>query len=393
MSDLRQELARAADLAQPYGDAAAAIRADRRRRTWRAGVTGAVAALAVVGVVVATVQVGRPTSAPVLPADPSPSVTGAGFWVGQTAMAPAWLPDAPPLPRDRAVGRGALLLFAPGDNGPANFNLLTEDGKQYRLAAPSGYVEPSVRLSPNGRWLWWANAQGSTIRDLTGTRMKVLAKVPVALVSPNGEWMLGYQDAVAAMVVRAADMRVSEQNGYSYLSAILNDGNVLAIDQQVQKGASVLSLAVQDRDGQTVRRLRVDATALLKANESVAIYSDDGWGSQYAQARIVVGDGLGAVQLSSKSAGTDIGSVVVFSLADGAVVRRIDGSVAEGIHLPGIDVLGPEWYLIGFVDGALLTRHATNQSSQLEVIDPVTGELRGVRGVPEGTSAFAPGDV
>jgi len=127
----------------------------------------------------------------------------------QTGLPGADAPP-PPLPADRAVGRGVLVYRPCADCGAW---LVTESGERYDVpaapeppttapaldASPMAAAPPpppppdpmfGLRLSPDGRWLARSGYGGLTLRDLTGTGVQLLGTGEAGAWSADGRFLV-----------------------------------------------------------------------------------------------------------------------------------------------------------------------------------------------------------
>jgi hypothetical protein len=188
MTGLREHFAETAQRAKYYDVAGVVIRRARRRR--RIGQAGAAMAAVLVAWVSVAVAVGGPPRtfgvADVVDAT-GPAVAGRLDWLPPTFTVPA---DPPPLPKERGVGRGALVYCPTEACRPV---LLTSDGASYA-------VPGDVRgLSPDGRWLAYAEAGELVLRSLTDTQAQRVVDSDVVGWAPSG--------ATAVLTERRADGR------------------------------------------------------------------------------------------------------------------------------------------------------------------------------------------
>ncbi|GAA3752063.1 hypothetical protein GCM10022225_40480 [Plantactinospora mayteni] len=187
MSELRDMLGEVAEQAKVYDVTGRAVRVARRRRR-AARLAPVAAAVAVVALGTVAVVGLRPDP----PVGPAAVAVPAVDWLPDRLDVPASGPD--PLPASGPVDRGVLVYADLRPGGPAPV-LLTEDGRQYRLAEPvtsaQGYSHTRPTLSPDGRWLGEQRDGRYVLRDLTGTARHQLADgfSPVAW-SPESRWLL-----------------------------------------------------------------------------------------------------------------------------------------------------------------------------------------------------------
>jgi hypothetical protein len=183
MTDLKELLDGVAGQAKLYDGMERAITVARRRR--RALRLAPVAAAVVLAVALVAVWV---------PLHRQPG--------GSDVAAPGeltWLPGRvgvpeqplPPLPADRAVAPGVLTYMA---YDPPNFGgatLLTEDGRQYRLAGRGEEPFSATGISPDGRWLLTVRGGKAVLRDLSGAAERQIATGDGMGMSwsPDGRWL------------------------------------------------------------------------------------------------------------------------------------------------------------------------------------------------------------
>ena len=153
MTALKDLLTQVADEARLYDGTDRAVRAMRRRRT-AARLAPVAAALLVMVVVVSALALSRGS-------EPGPSPVAAGL---PTLLSPAHAP--PELPSDRGVGPASLAYLRRANiEDDGKLRLVTTGGRHYALP----WALRVVGISPDGRWVLWAESQWVVLRDLTGT--------------------------------------------------------------------------------------------------------------------------------------------------------------------------------------------------------------------------------
>jgi hypothetical protein len=225
--DLRRQLIELSQGARPAPDAEAILAKVRRRRRRQlvSSVAAAAAVLILVGVVTGLSWF-----------DPDPAPSGPPLRLSPFAVAPH---DAPVLPSDRGIGRGAL-VYTTCYTCPAF--LVAADGSQYQLAEietarravqgvlASGAASLPVTLSPDGRWLGFHESVGGVaLRDLSGTRVRHITWWPWAW-SLNGRFLFGQSPFGVGLV--ELDLRTGREqtvsNDYHPLLPVVEpDGNLL----------------------------------------------------------------------------------------------------------------------------------------------------------------------
>src|SRR5262249_51204818 len=120
-------------------------------------------------------------------------------------------------------------------------------------------------------------------------------------------------------------------------------------------------------------------TAVMNANEYVVEYPN----GEAVQSRIYVGSNFGVFQLSydyNETGYIETGAFIVFSLADGSVLGRID--------MPGFQPAQPGWTVRSVVDDRLIVLHAGSGVPQIaiETVDPASGEIE--ESLPVGTDTY-----
>jgi hypothetical protein len=294
--DLRQELAELAEGARSYADVDAALdRARRIRRRRRLTPAVAAVALAAVAAVVWTVVP--------MPADAPPSSSTLYPELPRLVEPPAEPPQL--LPTDRAVGEAALAYQCRGC--PAY--LVMPDGTHYRL---DDYADSdgsrAVALSPDGRWLGLATAEGFLLRDLTSTAYQTYGDFYSIAWSPNSRWLVGsYRGGSGYRVVDTATGELNGVDGarelHGMVPQVLDSGELVVLDEE--------SLALRFLDPNTgdVREIGTEVQSYDGAAPSALFVSAD-----VALAMFIRIDGD-----TFEPAGAQL-----ISLADGELVGRVD---------------------------------------------------------------------
>jgi hypothetical protein len=305
----------------------------------------------------------------------------------------AWQADAEALPIDRHVGTAAMLVSALTPGFGYVYNVMLQDGTQYRLTTPAANGPgvggpPTPMLSPDGRWLAWNTEEGAQVRNLTSAETKDLDGLSIYTWSPNGEWALASDLSSESRVValRTSDWQRSTTTGRAGnlgRVAILNDGNMLDFRQDAAQRGSAFSLAVLSPAGSEVREIEVDTAPVLNANEFAVEYSD----GRAIGPRVSFGTDFGVLQLSygyQDIGYAEVGPFVVFSLTDGTVHR---------IDMPGFTPASPNWSLEGVVDDELLVTQFGSGVPQIaiETVDPDSGVTQGSLRVAVGTHVLPRG--
>jgi hypothetical protein len=166
MTVLKDLLTQVADEARHYDGTERAVRALRRRRAAVRLAPVAAALLVVAAVAASTLAVSRDSES-------GPTRTVGGL---PSRLSPANSP--PELPSDRGVGPASLAyLLRASIEDDGEFRLVTTGGRQYALPRALRVVG----MSPDGRWVLWAESDRAVLRDLTGTE-----QVEFPAPTPNG---------------------------------------------------------------------------------------------------------------------------------------------------------------------------------------------------------------
>lgn len=351
-----------ADEARNYSNPDGVI-AEARRRRGRAAFLSTLAVVLIVIVGAGMVRLFTPSVADrSLPASPTDYPTQISAPTAST----------PPLPRT-AVGRGFLVLRCPG----CPPSLITTDGKQYTLPDDDG-TGPAA-LSPDGRWLQVQIDGASVLRDLTsertvslngtsawrwssdGLRLVVQSGQGWALLDPNTgastSINTGEQYWLPLGAVSAAEVIVGPQRG---------DGNYAT------QGARETVRVVDPSSGKTLRVLNLDASSLLKTNESIM-----GWmGLQNVQ--IFLSKDYIAIPLAGRGTGA-----ILFSLADGKALRRINFPADAGVE-------DDRWSVVGFGEiGLFGVRNRPQGSAEIVLAESAEGIHRIITVIPPSSMIYS----
>ncbi|WP_159104813.1 PD40 domain-containing protein [Plantactinospora sp. BB1] len=391
MSGLRDMFDEIAGQAKVYDVTGRAVRVARRRR--RAARLAPVAAAATVVTFGTVAVVGLRPDPPVAQTVVAvPTVD----WLPDRLDLPASGPDA--LPASGPVGPGVLVYadLRPGAPAPV---LLTEDGRQHRLAEPvtsaAGLSHTRPTLSPDGRWLGEQRDGRYVVRDLTGTTRHRLPDgfSPVAW-SPESRWLLLADN----LHEEAAPVRLDVTSG--------DQRPVTGLDGErwqplaVLPGDEVLFLGTSD---EPVRRTDVDLRQLevvggteptrLQLNLRRHLGSAESLGSETPR---VSPDGRALLFSVVEVADPEQGMP---GLDHGGDLIRVDltSKGVRRIPLPHSDRPGPaaaspspaaarDWWTepLGYLpEGVLLRlRTADGQGDALQVLDPATGAVNTVTELP-----------
>lgn len=321
--ELRQELADLAEGARSYADVDAALDRARRIRRRRAlvPVVAAVSLTAVAALVWTAVP--RPVDPPLSPASPYPELP--------SLVEPPAEPPAP-LPADRAVGAAALAYQC----GGCPVYVVMPDGTHYRLddyADPDGGRE--VALSPDGRWLGFATAEGFQVRDLTSTAQRTYDGFFGIAWSPNSRWLVGsYRGGGSSSygvmdTVSGALSRVEGASGLrGMVPQLLDSGEVVVLDEDS------LGLRFLDPDTGELREIDTEVQPYDGASPSALTISGDVGlvtfmriDDQTRRAEVL------GVQLVSLSNGESLGRLAAPESASFWYADRIDGEVLRTVRL------------------------------------------------------------
>jgi hypothetical protein len=383
---LKELLTELAEEAKPYDVRAKALRAGKRRRLARRATPGlvALAVLASVGLIAL-----RPTPAPTeyQPALPPP-IALPGYLAQITPQ-----PDAPWLPTDRALGRGALVYF----DRTQGYFLVTVDGAQYRLGKPPEPYASTYTLSPDGRWLVEAEHQGKSqtwLRDLTSTiSIEFDRYFTLVAWSPDGRWMVqGMYGAGDPGRVRLFDLHapVVDLNGLevdlhgfpqTQVASVMADGRLVL----AQLGTYAFpDLTIVDPHTLEQHRITVDITGHTSDEERLSL-------AETAAVNALVGlpqsltfttDGRVLLQLTRPESPPGerinrVGSsdVLVINLDRSAVTERWTLPARRPIpNSPHGD--WESWRAIRMLPEGLLLAHETTQKLlSWELFQPETGEV------------------
>ncbi len=358
----------------------AVIRSRRLRRTRVLAMTGA--AVAVIAVTVWSVAAPRHTAinppignSPTGQPTPTASVRDSEFPFESSAAFPADVvlldPAAPSLPTDRAVGN-ASFVFAQAQP-PVNY-LVTRDGRQYRIDPAMG--ESSI-ISPDGRWLTLRKDGVISVRDLTGTTYRATEIVFERWWSGDGRYHLGTdQSGYAVLDTQTWTMRPVGAGTDLFPFGVLDTGQVLVPDGTPAADRIPMRI-VNAPGGSTATRYTVIGSGRLRAGESL-IKSGGEWGVDLVDVR-VAGE-YGVVRIHRDTLQPPSSDFLVFSTADGRIVRRID--------VPSR--LSTGWYLTGTL--VTVIDHVSAPSDQLRTEFVVAIDLRDGH-VATVSRIHAPGDI
>lgn len=384
MIELREVFEAEAAGVPSYDVAGEVLRGARRRRRIRrvVPVAAAVVALAVAVPVVASAVSGA--RVPIVAGDGA-AIEGTLPWLPKR-LDPSG-PEPAPLPADRAVGPGALVWVPCRDTCAPR--LVTADGTQYTLPifrSRNGATPERSRLSPDGRWLSYPNADGSyTLRDLTGVQAVSTGSRHAVGWSADGQWAALTADPSdrGAEVVLRPDAHDDQQllpteqyHGQPSLPAderrslagLTNAGDAVFGPPQAHEIGGPVVLRVTDRTGVS-RTVAVATDGVLRPDEEVADQA------------VIASDGA-TVLLQVISVAGRIGTpgdLLRVDLADGAVLGRIRlPAPTTGTFVTGSPDTGPSGgehrTLVGSVaEGALLMHWRGDRPDQIELLDPATG--------------------
>lgn len=394
MHGFRNALGELAEQAKVYDVTGRAVRvARRRRRAARAAPVAAAVAVVVVGLVA------------VVGLRPGPSggldvaVPASVGWLPDRLEPPAAPPD--PLPGTGVLGRG-VLLYGSSERGAEQPVLLTEDGRQHRLAERvtskdgTSYTHPS--LSPDGRWLGEQRAGRYVVRDLTGTTRFELGNghAPVAW-SPDSRWLL----LVDNLDESAPPVRLDLASGREQVVplgdreqwrpvAVLAGGDVL-LDQiwrDNTRNRSFGGRIVDPVSGLDKSRIQVDLGPFLGPDE----------GRTWDPPRLSP-DGrtvwLAVVPVKAPEQGVpglDSGGDLLLVDLTSEGVRRVDLPYTAGTGTSGrgstpIPASGTRWVepIAYLPEGLLLrTRATADQGDALQILDLADGKIGTVTELPTG---------
>jgi hypothetical protein len=159
--------------------------------------------------------------------------------------------------------------------------------------------------------------------------------------------------------------------------AVLGGGELLVPDGPA--GNKRIPLRVEDRAGTVLRRFVLDVAPALHGAEDIFGYNNESGGVVLPP--MEVGDGLAWLPVHN----TNSTSVIVWSLRDGSLVRRID--------LPHPPTPYDDWTVLGFDGTGVLARYQAlgvtpstgptpGQRQYFSLIDPRTGDRRQVCSLP-----------
>ncbi|MFY1688946.1 TolB family protein [Plantactinospora sp. WMMB782] len=394
MNELRDMLGEVAEQAKVYDVTGRAVRVARRRR-----LAVRLAPMAAAAAVVAFGAVAVVGLRPDPPVGQLAAVTPTVDWLPSRLDLPA--PE--PLPATGPVGRGVLVYEGgPDELAPV---LLTEDGRQHRLAEPTWSPVPSYTptvlvshtrptLSPDGRWLGERRDGRYVVRDLTGTTRHQLADGLSPIVwSPESRWLLlGNRDDNAPPV--RFDVTSGEQRPVPGVDrerwspvAVLPDGEVVLLGGLAEptRRTSVELRLVDPVGGAEPTRIQLDLRRHLRQLESVGseqpMLSPDGRSLLFS-----------VVEVADPRQGMP-------GLDHGGDLMRVDltSNAVRRIELPYSDRPGPakagpspaaarDWWTepVGYLpEGVLLRlRTADGAGDELQVLDPGTGAVGRVTDLP-----------
>lgn len=404
-------------LPTPAGDVEAVlVRATRRnasspgraRLRWLVPAGAAIAVAGAIGVSIFVPRPDKPVPAP--PAVP---------WLPADITAPNEEP--PKLPADRAVGLGSV-IYSPCEkpNEPATCReyVITEDGAHYRIPWTSdkyGNEDDSATLSPDGRWLGVTSKGEYVLRDLTGTQTRTVSgRALVGLAwSPDSRWLIIGPSGAGPdpEPVWRVDTRTGESSEvkaqFRILSRLVIDvnrkGEVLLTvpDARCREamqicipnadGLSDVALVDPDRGEKPLWTRKLD-DSVLRDNERAAPVRLTPDGDSLLVALIK------EVEMPSGRARSPAsGDLLLFDLADGRSTRRydvIDGTLVVETMPGGGESSRPDmsWTPMAHEgDGILLQgvkahedwEETSQVDSQIDLVDPETGEQRTVTRAPD----------
>jgi hypothetical protein len=207
------------------------------------------------------------------------------------------------------------------------------------------------------------------VRDLTSTATTTLDGLYLNGWSSNGEWALGGSVAGNTVLRTGGWQRAGTIPAEFDVLTVLDDGSVLAYRPGAAQARSRLALDVLNPTGSVARRLDIDVSGIVHANEFVD-YSTDEQAVRTHAVGIRVGDDFGVLQLSYDGDGQlwlASGPFVIFDADDGTVRHRVD--------LPGFDPRLPAWGLRGLSGGRIVVSHRTDTYVAVETLDPASATL------------------
>jgi len=279
---------------------------------------------------------------------------------------------APRLPADRAVGAASLVYGRCANSSCAPF-LVMPDGTQYAL--PVRYAGSVVAaLSPDGRWLGWADGHTVHLRDLLGTteRMYTGKNEPVGFRwSPNSRWLaLGWSSSgdftvvdldrgQGAFLPGLPDLPFGiTDNGEWLLFDVPNDGTYRRIDPRTGQGSTGKISPVLGRAGEYPI---VPLLAPCSCSAVVPLFPSGPIDPYFSRGPVI--------------------ALVEVDLTDGHVITRHDLPRDSGEWRPRAVLAG---------EGILLLRCYPDRTEVVQ-LDPVTGETRTVSRLPGGVEVILRG--
>ncbi|GIG89107.1 hypothetical protein Pen02_40430 [Plantactinospora endophytica] len=384
-------LGEVAEQAKVYDVTGRAVRVARRRRqvVRFAPVAAAMAVVAFGAVAVVGLRPDPPvgsTAAPVPVVD----------WLPGRLDLPVSGPD--PLPAAGATGRG-VLVYADTRPGAAPPVLLTENGRQYRLAEPvtsaQGFSHTRPTLSPDGRWLGEQRDGRYVVRDLTGDVRHEFADgtSPVAW-SPQSRWLLLTDNFDEDAPPVRLDVRSGQRLPVPGVDrelwqavAVLPSGEAVLsrIPSEPVRRTDVEIRLVDPASDAAPTPIRVDLRPYLRLTESVGTemprLSPDG--------RALLFDVVHVLDPSRGMPGLDHGGDLFEVDLTGGEVRRVPLPYSDrpGPPLPSPSPMAARnWWTepLGYLpEGVLLRlRTADGRGDALQVIDPATGAVGTVTELP-----------
>ncbi|MDW5328461.1 hypothetical protein [Plantactinospora sp. KLBMP9567] len=391
MNGLRDMLGEVAEHAKVYDVTGRAVRVARRRRhaARLAPVAAAAAVVAFGAVAVVGLRPDPPVGQTVVAV---PTVD----WLPERLDLPASGPD--PLPATGPVGRGVLVYADLRRDAPAPV-LLTEDGRQHRLAQPvtsaQGASHTRPTLSPDGRWLGEQRDGRYVLRDLTGTARHQLTEgsSPVAW-SPESRWLLLTDNLDEDAAPVRLDLTSGERRQVPGVDserwqpvAVLPSGEAVLLG--VPKGSTrrtSLELRLVDAAGAAEpTRFQFELRLYLRPAESV------GWETPRLSpdGRALLFSVVELADPEQGMPGLDHGGELIRVDLTSKAVRRIPLPYADR---PGPPAPSPSpaaaraWWNepLGYLpEGVLLRlRTADGQGDALQVLDPATGAVGRVTELP-----------
>jgi hypothetical protein len=199
-------------------------------------------------------------------------------------------------------------------------------------------------LSPDGRWLGLVQGGGLVLRDLTGPTQRSSGLSLDQAWSADGRYLLGHkQGGWAVLDTQTWTLRTLAGGGDPHPFGVLDTGEVVALDGTPVADRIPVQI-IDPSNGSTVRRLVVLGGGHLLAGETL---TKPGGDIQVDLVDLRVAGEYGVVRVNDEK--QSVSDYLVFSPADGRVIRRIDTPAQftgrwalTGTHLTAVDSRGSQ---------------------------------------------------